>query len=520
MYLRFHHILLFTLFLGQLYLAQYSRKVALGKLEKIQPIITEKPDSAIVLAREILRNTRVKGIQIHAYIYISISKGFLGEKDSAIYYGNRAEETALLLKNKELISRSCGNLASQYCNAAMYTLAKSEVKEGIVYLERGIKSKNYIWLKVSLYREMAKINSLENHSDSVAYYINRSFEVLSEAKQNNNKYIQLAYASLYNDLSQYYIQKKDYNKAEKYALDALEKAVGLPYENVIKEKSYLNLAYVYIFKEETNRAIDTLKVIEGKINPKKYPFRMEVYGTLAESYNIIDDFNNYFYYKELSESMEEMLQENERKAINNSINSIKVSNEYFVKRNQKNRSIIFGTGTLASLLIIGISVLFYTKRRDKRKFDIYLQKIQEQDSQISPLSASSKKDKKNECYISNKVEKTILKKLKEFEDNKQYNEQNITLYKLSNDFDINTKYLSEVIFRKHGQNFNSYINQLRIDNISQEIIKNPDYRKYKISYLAEISGFSSGETFSRTFKKITGISPSLFINNAKKLKKS
>lgn len=48
------------------------------------------------------------------------------------------------------------------------------------------------------------------------------------------------------------------------------------------------------------------------------------------------------------------------------------------------------------------------------------------------------------------------------------------------------------------------------------LASDPDYREYKISYLAEISGFSSREVFTITFKKETGVNPSYFINNLKK----
>jgi len=47
------------------------------------------------------------------------------------------------------------------------------------------------------------------------------------------------------------------------------------------------------------------------------------------------------------------------------------------------------------------------------------------------------------------------------------------------------------------------------------LYEEPKHREYKISYLAELCGFSSREVFTTIFKKETGISPSYFIDHLK-----
>ncbi|PTT72493.1 helix-turn-helix domain-containing protein, partial [Chryseobacterium sp. HMWF001] len=68
-----------------------------------------------------------------------------------------------------------------------------------------------------------------------------------------------------------------------------------------------------------------------------------------------------------------------------------------------------------------------------------------------------------------------------------------------------------VINKHKKKNFNSYINELRINYITKEIYNNPKFSQYKISYLADLCGFSSHSIFASTFKKITGMSPSVYI---------
>lgn len=112
--------------------------------------------------------------------------------------------------------------------------------------------------------------------------------------------------------------------------------------------------------------------------------------------------------------------------------------------------------------------------------------------------------------------KHILAKLAKFEKSQRYIKQDMSLSNLASYLGTNTKYLSEILKHHKGKKFSDYINGLRISYISDMLSKNPTYREYKISYLAESCGFSSREVFAVVFKKETGISPSDFIHNLKK----
>jgi AraC-like DNA-binding protein len=69
-------------------------------------------------------------------------------------------------------------------------------------------------------------------------------------------------------------------------------------------------------------------------------------------------------------------------------------------------------------------------------------------------------------------------------------------------------------------NFNTYINKLRINYIVEKLKTDPNYIKYRISYLAENCGFTSHTAFATVFKNITGLTPVKFIeflNNENKI---
>ncbi|MCT3917986.1 helix-turn-helix transcriptional regulator [Elizabethkingia anophelis] len=86
---------------------------------------------------------------------------------------------------------------------------------------------------------------------------------------------------------------------------------------------------------------------------------------------------------------------------------------------------------------------------------------------------------------------------------------------MSNLFNTNPRYLSQIIREYKGLNFNGYINQLRINYISRKLYDTAIYREYKISYLAEECGYISPQVFINAFKKETGMTPSYFIKELK-----
>ena len=83
---------------------------------------------------------------------------------------------------------------------------------------------------------------------------------------------------------------------------------------------------------------------------------------------------------------------------------------------------------------------------------------------------------------------------------------------MAGQFDTNTKYLSEIINSHYEINFNTYINRLRINYLIEKLKSDPNFIKYRISYLAENCGFASHSSFATVFKSVTGISPVKFID--------
>lgn len=155
-----------------------------------------------------------------------------------------------------------------------------------------------------------------------------------------------------------------------------------------------------------------------------------------------------------------------------------------------------------------MSAYIYNRNKNHRKFQAFLKEKLKYDS----LDKSSQSNNEDKSYMSDEKLLSIIKSLAKLEKSEFYLDKDISLNVLSAKMGINQRYLTYVIKKHHKTDFASYINELRINYIVQQLKNNPKYLKYKISYLAEECGFSSHSRFTINFKKVTGTTPSVFIN--------
>ena len=160
-----------------------------------------------------------------------------------------------------------------------------------------------------------------------------------------------------------------------------------------------------------------------------------------------------------------------------------------------------------------IKIIFYIRNRNKLK--MYRNMLEYLHRQKLPEPILNSTEEKPETpklpTILKESENQILADLEKFEAGKKFTHKDMSLGMLAAQLNTNTKYLSEVINRQKQKNFNSYINELRINYITEKIKSDSGYLNYKVSYLAEECGFSSHSTFTTVFKSIVGVSPIMFV---------
>jgi len=94
---------------------------------------------------------------------------------------------------------------------------------------------------------------------------------------------------------------------------------------------------------------------------------------------------------------------------------------------------------------------------------------------------------------------------------KPFRESELSLAELARRLNTQPNYLSQVINEREGKNFYDYVNALRIEEFKR-LAASPESRKFTLLALAQECGFNSKSSFNRHFKKVTGKSPSEFID--------
>lgn len=174
-------------------------------------------------------------------------------------------------------------------------------------------------------------------------------------------------------------------------------------------------------------------------------------------------------------------------------------------------------GIIAVLLLIIVVML---KRGRKHKKEIQniskqLETHKKTKAEIKVAAFLKKTNTKvsNESGLNISMEtlQRIKDKLEEFERNNLFVDPYVSALTLATYCHTNVRYVSEVINKHKGQSISTYINHLRIEYILSLLESDEGYRAYKITRLAEKAGFSSPSKFSTEFKRIVGVSPSVYI---------
>jgi len=107
----------------------------------------------------------------------------------------------------------------------------------------------------------------------------------------------------------------------------------------------------------------------------------------------------------------------------------------------------------------------------------------------------------------------IQQLLKHMEEKKPYLQPEITIKMLSEELNVSSEYLSETINNTLNKNFFDFINYYRVEEFKNQC-KNEKNKHLSILGLASECGFNSKATFNRVFKKVTGLTPSEYIEKS------
>ena len=128
-------------------------------------------------------------------------------------------------------------------------------------------------------------------------------------------------------------------------------------------------------------------------------------------------------------------------------------------------------------------------------------------------SNNVKQDKYKKSSLDSSVVNETFRKLELMMNHKKlFLNPEVTIEDISNSLNVSKHNLSQVINRKSGSNFYTYINMYRV-NAFKQAVKDKKYPDYTLVAIAFECGFSSSSSFYSIFKKFTGMPPKAYINS-------
>ena len=248
------------------------------------------------------------------------------------------------------------------------------------------------------------------------------------------------------------------------------------------------------------------------------------------------------YYKETNQTQLQLQATDNLIALNKQFEEeqLKLSNtlhtELETKKLENERSVLnisnkqygFGLVVLGILILLLLVYVIWQdneKKKLKIKFTALIEKVKTDKIVLEKARIEEKqkleKEQINSVSNENKVanlnveksfsltEKKLLKQLERFENEKQFLKP-IKLDELAQDLGTNRSTLSTLLNKEKGS-FNTYINELRINEVLKDLTENSDLRKLSIQEIAENYGFANPKSFTQQFKAQTSLTPSYFI---------
>jgi len=476
-------------YLSGLYLGQRNNKAVVDLGSNLKKVAKDQKDTYGHIASIYRRNALALG-------YIGLDEASLKDFKKAISYAKTIENED---KRNYVIATSYENMSVYYENKKFdetklkdsmeyYYLKSLEMAEKIsdhgkpVPIEQKYGLLSYVNMSLGTYH--MKI-AREINLPLAEKYLLEGYKI-----QNNKRYTVDPYDKIYmyNQLGYLYLKTKDYKKSIEYlnAAMVLEKQHSYPASRI---DSFETLAQVYVAMGDK----------------EKSEFFMNKYALLVDSLDYVDK-------KEADLVIKKMVAEVDKKH----------------KESSKKQLLIIGLLILSA----GIITTILWKRRNRVLRQKYEKIIENLNNNTTPYIDDSNTDtttdpdqqpeenlnpeittvsQKN--TISSETEARILKKLAAFEKSAKFLKKDLTISLLAAQLNTNSKYLSEIIKHHRSQNFSNYINHLKINFIVHKLYNEPNYREYKISYLAEVCGYASPQVFVIAFKKIYGVTPSYFIES-------
>ncbi|MDP4280883.1 MAG: tetratricopeptide repeat protein [Bacteroidota bacterium] len=173
------------------------------------------------------------------------------------------------------------------------------------------------------------------------------------------------------------------------------------------------------------------------------------------------------------------------------------------------------------LSIIAISIIVIELRKKNIAYRFIVKKnldLMNQEEQMRKMEKKMEvlmmEQKPAASFSEDEKERVLNKMYKLLKTDKIYTRPDLTIEKLARRLSTNRTYLSQIINEVYQKNYSDFINEYRIKEAMVSLSNPEKSGKFSIDAIAREAGFNTISTFNTTFKKYTGITPSVFRKNA------
>ncbi len=522
----------------------------------------KNPKLALAASKVFLKRASLKNDPLTIYLgYDAVAQTFAQTKDfeQAFIYGDSALLHARKLKDDSLIIKAYDIKARLYMQDSKWSMALEEEYKALRHADSvnatlssldvlntlgwinsslGDRESAVIHLKDALKRlnsnsNLASLSQTQSNDmklaflaniadaynklfngDSAKFYLDKSFEVIDKKTDTCNL------ESLYRSLAKTHIIKNEFDRAmtsigksdticlPKSNLDILI-ASGLRGEALLGKKKY---------EEAIKIMTHGLKVYKAAPSEEKY--MDNYYSTLAKAYKNLKNIDSANFYLEkhiysttafnsLKEDVTSSFKKEEIKTFKQELEQLAQ------QKSQKEKLLLYGslTGGLIIILLILSLISSHKKRKENEiKFEALVAKVSAAQKAGNIIDTKDKiLDEQSTSDVNPETTQQILGGLKKLEEQNYFLHPACSAHNVAKRIKTNTTYLSKVINAEFGKNFSTYINDLRINYAIVRLKQDSKFRSYTISSIATELGYKSADSFTKYFKKDTGLLPSFYI---------
>ncbi|KAB8152969.1 tetratricopeptide repeat protein [Kordia sp. TARA_039_SRF] len=440
------------------------------------------------------------------------------ESDIAMNYYTKVYEDAATKNNKKEIFLARANMAKILRNAKRYDEALKIYKESYEQRELlNIQPKNLARVLMGIGGTFLKLQQ----ADSALYYSRKGFHISKSINDKSGE------SFFHHDFGVAYYLKKEYGKALQH-LDTAKTYITYLKNDERLSETLFNIGRCYYKLQEYDTAIAKFSEVTTiirqaeKLGSKGFdPIYLEdMYDLLSKCYLAKQDAEKSAMYEAKKDQISHLKnKENNEIARAMHESDFNINNEFIqtvLTANQQALSRYRGVLIIIGIICIAaIYFVFHYKKEAKKNKEIFEKLVQALEEK-----ESKEAQKPKEIAITDVKVEAVLKRLAKLEEQHYFLESTCSLAAMAKKAKTNTTYLTQIIKQYKGKTFYQYINKLRIDYSIDRLNKDYQFRKYAIKHIALEVGYKSPESFTKHFKKSTGINPSYYIKELDKRNKN